>query len=44
MELRADVPTMSRNLHNLDKTRAGIDAHALHALGLVFFFIPVVDS
>ena len=34
---------MSRNLHNLDKARAGIYAHALHTCCLVFLFILVVE-
>ena len=43
MELRTDVPALLGYLDNLDEVGSGVDAHTLHASGLVFFLVFIVE-
>ena len=43
MELRADIPALLGNLHDLHQVGGRIDTHALHTLGLVLLLILIVE-
>ena len=43
MDLRTDVPALLGYLDNLYEAGSGVDAHTLHASGLVFFLVFIVE-